>query len=54
MLGADFQSLQEFINACIRNRTMLNPQPVLGKVYSCEELRYIANYFSIINDFLSP
>lgn len=42
MLGSEYESYQEFKNACMSNRQSLHAEYVLGKVYTADQLRTIA------------
>ncbi|MCW5203374.1 hypothetical protein VU12_10590 [Desulfobulbus sp. US4] len=47
MIGADYGSLNSFVNACRNNRSELNAGSVLGKMYKVEVLRKIASNLGV-------
>ncbi len=47
MLGADYDSLDEFKDACLHDRKPLSSTELLGKIYSADQLRYFAENWDI-------
>ena len=44
MIGRDYDSLDDFIEACQERRNSLHSEGVLGKIYSIEQLKLLADY----------